>query len=194
MVWNVPIVTVRRFLVVDCCARFSRVRANPPDPATTRNLAYLYTIGCSRGQFIVRLEGGRCDASSSFSCRRTVLQLRRYFRPGFGGPTSLWPRLGWAIRFPRLESVLPLPVRLLSPELLGAGILSQQRQPVPPISVRNADSGLQQAVAQLLSEPAPLPLGPSLHSGRLLGRLRRGIGRFCALTATRPGEISLGQG
>ncbi len=64
---------------------------------------------------------------------------------------SLRAGLGWATKQPKLGTLLPLSVRLLPTEFLGERVLPIRSQHVPSLCAGNANSGLQQAMAQCLS-------------------------------------------
>ena len=93
---------------------------------------------------------------------------------GLGGPgpnnptTCVRTCLGWRVQHAGLGSFLSLSVRVLSPELLWERLLSLKREFVLSVPAGNASPGLQQGVAELLSQASPISLGPSLLLGRLL--------------------------
>ena len=88
-----------------------------------------------------------------------------------GGKPFFWLDPGGSARTTnRLESFLPLPLRLLPPQLSKA--TGELQSPVLPVSKLPANPGLQRQLAQLLPQRAPLPLGESLHLGRVLSLSR----------------------
>lgn len=99
--------------------------------------------------------------------RRGSCLLRRRLQPSIG-PASLRPLLGPNLHDPGLGTLLSLSVRVLPPKFLGQRVLSECRQLVLPLSARNANPGLQQAMAQLLPQSPPLSQRPPLHSRRVL--------------------------
>ena len=80
----------------------------------------------------------------------------------------------WAqqLQHARLGAVLPLPVRLLSAELLEAPTITAAPRVVLPLSSRDANSGLQPQVAERVPAEPPLPLRFALHPRYVLARPR----------------------
>ena len=111
-------------------------------------------------------------------------RLQRCRRPG---PAGVRSPMGPQLQHPGLEPDVPLSVRLLSAELLGHRLLSQQRGPVLPLSARNAHSGVPQAVAELLSAAPQRPgdQGTPVLPDVLPASVTRASGTTRATTSTR---------
>src|SRR4051812_9820990 len=54
-----------------------------------------------------------------------------------GSSAGLWSPVGWLVQYPRLEPLLPLPVRLLPAEFLQRRVLQELERLVQPLSARD---------------------------------------------------------
>lgn len=130
------------------------------------------TRSSSAGVAWLHLPRGEFDDPQDLSVGmlRRRIRLRRDPSRHCQRSASLRSFVGANVQHSRLGSFLPLSLRVLSAKLLGQRVLSKCRQPLPPLSTRDAHTGLQPTLAQLLSNATEVPLGSSLRARRILSR------------------------